>query len=59
MSFVAMVSVRAIDFHGVWDYEVGLPHGVRATKGSLWLSAWWREFRDFFSFRGFRVLLRG
>ena len=59
MSFVAMVSVMAIDFHGVWDYEWSFPNGVRATMGSRWLSAGWREFLDLFSFRGFRVLLSG
>ena len=58
MSFVAMVSVRAIDFHGVWDYEGRLPHGVMATRWSRWLFAGWRAFLDLFSFRGFRVLLR-
>ena len=57
MSFVAMVSVRAIDFHGVWDYEGRLPHGARATRGSRWLSAGWWVFLVLFDFRGFRVLL--
>ena len=59
MSCAAMVSVGAIDFHGVWDYEGRLPHGARATRESWWLSAWWREFVDLFDFRGFRVLMRG
>ena len=59
MSCAAMVSVGAIGFYGVRDYEGRLPHGARATRESWWLSAGWREFLDLFDFRGFRVFLRG
>ena len=59
MSCAAMVSVGSVDFHGVWDYKGRLPHGARATRGSRWLSAGWREFLDLFDFCGFRVFLRG
>ena len=59
MIFTAMVSVWAVDFYGVWDYEGRLPKGVGDTGRLRGLSAGWREFLDLFNFRGFRVFLRG
>ena len=59
MSFTAMVSVGAGDFHGVCDYEGRLPHGVGGTGWLRSLSAGWLEFLGLFYFRGFRVFLMG
>ena len=57
MSFTAMVSVGAGDFHGVWDYKGRLPHGVGDTGWIRGSSTGWQGFLDIFNFRGFRVLL--
>ena len=58
MSFAVMVSVGSFDVYGVWYDEGRLPHGSGVTRGSRGFSVGWREFLDFFGFRGFRVFLR-
>ena len=58
MSFVTVVSMGSLDFHGVLDYKGRLPHGARVARGSRWLSARWLKFLDIFGFCGLRVLLR-
>ena len=59
MSFDMVVSVGSLEIYGVWGDEGRLPHGTGVTRGSRVFSVGWREFLDFFGFRGFRVFLRG